>query len=275
MKRALILGLTVASLAFASAAAEPTTSALPDAGEIIRRFIEQAAHSRTNQSAGAVVFFRTNVTEEFNSRGRLTEREELLLRVTDRNGEKSTELVKLNGREPTDQERERELKRFERRHESSTKREHPDRSRQLPAYFTQEILSRYVFTVTGRETIRGRTCLRLSFKPGAGERKSTKLFERVLDQLGGTLWLHEADHELVKADIQLRKKVSLWGGFLGALEQLRLQIERTREASGQWRDRSVEARFVGRAVTKHIDVRTLDLSSAPQPIETTTVVTAD
>lgn len=255
-------------------AATPTTGPLPDGGEVIRRFVEHAALLSSNQVAGSYIFYRTNITEEYTRKGTVAEREELLLRVTVAADDKQVELVAIDGRAPTDKERERELKRFSERRAGAGKRERPDRSRPLDAYLTMEILSRYLFTVEGREEVAGRTCLKVSFKPGVIETKSDKLFDRVLDKLKGTFWIDEEDYLLAKADFQLGEKVSLWGGFLGALEQMRLQIERTRDASGLWRDQAVEARFVGRAVTKHIDVRTWDLSSVPQPNESAAAVAA-
>ena len=73
----------------------------------------------------------------------------------------------------------------------------------------------------------------------------------------------------------MSEHVSLWGGVLGGLEHLRLQIQRARDGHGVWRDQVVEARFVGRAVTRHIDVWTLDQSSTPEPLPSDPVVAAE
>jgi hypothetical protein len=271
----LVLLLYALTLSASSAGAAPHGESLPDAGEVIRQFVERAAAGVTNPAAGAAIIYRTNITEEFDRKGRLEEREELLLRVTVEAGGQDVELLEVDGRAPTEKERERHLKRFGGRRENSARRERPDRSKQLDAYLTLEILGRYVFTVESREHVDGRPCLRVLFKPGARETKSDKLFERVLDALTGVLWIDETDYQLAKADIQLGEKVSLWGGVLGGLEQLRLQIDRVRDATGLWRDQSVEARFVGRAVTRHIDVRTRDLSSPPLPEEQEPIVAAE
>jgi hypothetical protein len=280
--RSSVVGLTFAWLAasFAvgrlGAADDPTGAPLPDAGEVIRRFVEQAGALATNQVADSYIYYRTNITEEFNRKGRLDEREVLLLRVTVVDGDKDVELLQIDGREPTDRERERELKRFASREGGVTRRERPDRSRQMEAYLTMEVLGRYVFEVTGREAIEGRTCLRVAFKPGVSESDSDKMFERVLDRIEGSFWIDETDYQLARADIRLGDKVSLWGGLLGVLEQLRLKIDRARDATtGEWRDQIVDAHFVGRAVTKHLNVRTIDHSSPPQPLNVAPVVAAD
>ncbi len=245
------------------------TTNLPPAAEVIRRLLERAAHPTNREPSGAQVFYRTNITEEFNAKGRLAQREELLLRVIVRQGEPEVELLEINGQPPTARERERELKRFNSPpREGPATRERPDRSRQLETYFTEELLGRYTFTVTGREDINGIPCLRVEFQPGSTESGSNKLFERVLDRLGGVFWIDESDYALARADLELLEKVSLWGGLLGTLEQMRLRIDRTRDQAGQWRDHAIDARFVGRAVARQINVRTRDLSSMPEPLLT-------
>jgi len=248
---------------------------LPDAGTVVRALIEQASRFESNRLTGSYVFYRTNITEEFRRDGSVQRREELLLRVTAKDDAKEVELVQLNGREPTSRERERELKRFGRRRNETGGRDRPDRSRELNAFLTPEILNRFVFTVRGREEHEGRPCLVLAFRPGNSGPRSGKVMDRVLDRIGGVLWIDETEHELAKADIQLQEGVSFWGGFLGGLEVLRLQLERTWVPEGRWRDRQVEARFVGRAVTRRIDVRTRDFSSAQEPLRETSVVAAD
>lgn len=263
-----------AGLPAAPAADAPPQLPLPDAGQVIRRFVERAAISESNRLGGAYMFYRTNITEEFSRQGERTKHEVLRLRVTIAHQAQRIELLEINGRTPTASETEQQLKRFGQHTEKATSREKPDRSRQMENFITMEVLGRYVFAVHGRDNINGRSCLMVTFQPSAGLSDSGKLFERVLDHMGGMLWIDEKDYELLKADIHLRDRVSLWGGFLGALDQMHLKILRDREPDGRWRDREVEARFVGRALTHHIDVETRDYSSAAEPIPQVPVMAA-
>ncbi len=266
----LLIGL---SLPAWSATTVVESSPLPEADEVIRRFVERATAATTNLATGVQIHYRTNITEKFDRKGRLDEREELLLRITTEGDSEAVELLQVDGRTPTDKERERSTRRFGGKPEEARKRDRPDRSRQLNAYLTLEVLSRYVFSVDGQEEVGGRPCFKVSFKPGTQLAKSDKMFERVLDRLTGIFWIDTQDYQLAQADIQLSESVPLWGGVLGGLEYLRLQIGRRRDAAGLWRDRIVEARFIGRAVARHIDVRTLDHSSAP--VDQPPVVAAD
>lgn len=248
---------------------------LPETGEVIQRFIERSMQSASNRLTGSYAYFRTNITEELSRKGEVTEREEKVYRVVVRDGRRQGDLLSVNGRTPDAKERDQDWERRRRKNESDAKNETPDRSRQVDAFITLDILSRYLFNVEGRDTINGRSCIKVSFKPAPGERDSDRMVDRVLDRIGGVLWIDEMEHELVKADVSLREKVSFWGGLLGALDQLKLVINRQRESDGRWRDQSTHAHFVGRAVAKRINVRTQDLSSAAEPQDQTPVVAAD
>lgn len=266
--------ITVLAAKSATGAEPKTSTPLPDANTVVRQFVDRAAFAESNRLAGAFTYYRTNITEEFSRKGELTKHEELLLRVTVADHAQQLELVSINGRRPSASEVEQQLKRFGARREDPAKREKPDRSRQMETFINMEILGRYQFTVQARETINDRDCLMLTFKPRDGLSDSGKLFDRVLNQIGGILWIDEREHELVKADVQLRERIALWGGFLGALDQMHLKILRHREADGRWRDGEVDAKFVGRAVTRHIDVETHDYSSVPEPLHAVPVVAA-
>lgn len=270
----IFLALSAMATIAATGAETKSNSALPDATTVIQRFVDRAALAESNRLDGAFTFYRTNITEEFSRKGELTKHEELLLRATVTNNAQQLELVSINGRQPSAREVEQQLKRFGAYREEPTARDKPDRSRQMETFINMEILGRYEFTVQGRESIDQRDCLMLTFKPREGLPDSGKLFERVLNQIGGILWIDEHEDELVKADIQLRERISLWAGFLGALDQMHLKIRRHRETDGRWRDKEVDAKFVGRAVTRHIDVETHDYSSTPQPLREVPVVAA-
>lgn len=240
-----------------------TEQGLPDAEPVIRRFIEKAGVNLTNQHAAAVAFYRTNVTEEYNGKGEVRKRTETVKRVELRGGSRTTELVLYNGREPTDKEIKRETEKIQRRHEGNDENGAPDRSRQINTYITQAILSRFVFEILGREEIEGRACLMVGFKPAPEQPEPKKIFDRVINRMGGIIWMDEEEMEMVKADIQLREQVKMWGGFLASLDRIGLKILRTRQPDGFWIDEHVEARFSGRALTKRIDVMTWDFTSPP------------
>ncbi|HAV64532.1 MAG TPA: hypothetical protein DCY13_19460 [Verrucomicrobiales bacterium] len=221
------------------------------------------------------VHFRTNITEEFGRNGKVASREMKVYRITSGESRRDTELLTIDGRKPTVEELEKDRERLKRKRSRESGEETPDRSRQIDAFITLELLSRYLFEVQGREVINGRPNLIVTFKPGPGERDSDRLVDRVLDRIGGIIWIDEAEYELTRADIRLREKLNIWGGLLAQLEQLHLQILRTREPDGRWRDQLTEARFVGRAVARRINVRTIDLSSPEETLEEKPQIAAD
>ncbi|GEM_PF-2085251 len=241
---------------------------LPDVGIVIQKMIERAGQNLTNQHTAVMSYYRTNVTEEYNGRGDVKERNEYVKQIILRPGNRASELIRYNGKPPTEKEIERHAKKDGRRRAGNNDQDLPNRSEQMDAYMTENILDRFTFTVHGRDVVEDRPCLVVGFKPGATESKSTSMFDRVIDQMGGIIWVDEDEYEMVKADIQLREKVKMWGGILASLDQIRLKIERTRDDEGFWYDRTVSAHFVGRALARHIDVMTWDFTSKPAPLDT-------
>jgi hypothetical protein len=243
--------------------AEPTDHADAEPELIIARLIQQAGINLTNQHAAAIAYYRTNITEEYNSKGQVRERKETVKKVVLRDGKRTTELVLYNGRAPSTKELKKETQRKTRRRTGKDQKDAPDRSRQINGYITQEIMSRFVFDVIGQETVDEHPCYIVSFKPSPEQEKPNKIFDRVINKMGGIIWVHSTEYEMVKADIQLRERVKMWGGVLAALDRISLKILRTRREDGFWIDKDVAARFSGRAFTKRIDVMTWDFTSPP------------
>lgn len=264
MNRWLLTGFVVAL--FSAAATGRADPPLPETAPVIQRFIERSAISASNELTGAYFFHRTNITDELDRKGRVEKTDLRIYRVTVADGARSKELIQINGREPTERERKEDGERLRRKNEKAQDDETPDRSRQVDAFLTLEILSRYLFEVERREVVNNRRCLVVSFKPAPEERRSGDLIERVLDRIGGTLWIDEEEYELAKAEVRLLERITYWGGIVGVLDRVHIVIDRVRDADGRWRDRQTDARFQGRALTSRIDVWTRDHSSEAQPL---------
>lgn len=259
----ILLTLPVGLGRAAAPAVEPAP--LPEAGTLIQLMVERASLVSSNQFKIGAFYYRTNITEELSSHGDVREKTIKVFRIHPAPGDPDPVLIQIDGRKPTEKEIEKEKERLERRRKDADVDDAPDRSRQIEAYVTLEILSRFIFEVKARDIINGRPCWLVTFRPGDHEKSDRKVFDRVLNNIGGVIWIDAEDHELVQADIQLREKVKIWGGLIAHLEQLSLKILRTRLPEGFWRDQKVEALFRGRALVKGVHIRTFDISS---PIET-------
>lgn len=198
---------------------------------------------------------KTSVTEELDARGQAKDRKEKLYEVVQVGGVPHQRLVRINS-QPLPfrklQEQDRKEQEARREFEGEKKTAKPnDRSTVL----TAELVGRFTFAVEQREMIHGRPTLRLSFTPQDGQLPVKRLADRVINKLAGTVWMDEQESEVVRADLRLTGQVSLWGGFLGALDTFTLSLERSRTADGVWFNQALAVVVEGRKFLKSMRYR--------------------
>jgi hypothetical protein len=103
-----------------------------------------------------------------------------------------------------------------------------------------DLLSRFQFTLVGRETLRGRPALVVDFKPAAKQPPEKTLKDRFINKAAGRAWVDEEEYALVKANLRLTERVSVIGGLVGAVWRFDYSFDRERTEDGFW-----YARFVG------------------------------
>jgi hypothetical protein len=108
----------------------------------------------------------------------------------------------------------------------------------------EQLLSRYRFTVAGREVLNGRSAFLLTFVPREPAPPVHHFQDRLLNRAMGSLWIDEKDYELVKASLSLSQPVSF--GILGAVDAINFGFERTRGPDGNWFTKWTDTHFKGR-----------------------------
>lgn len=111
-----------------------------------------------------------------------------------------------------------------------------------------DLLDRFVFTLTGRETVNGRDALVIDFHPKDGKLPERNLKERFINRAAGRVWLDEEDATLVRADLHLTKRVDVFGGLVGSVWKFTCTISRERTDDGLWFTRSTGWHLEGREV---------------------------
>lgn len=111
-----------------------------------------------------------------------------------------------------------------------------------------ELLSRFQFTLAGRELVNGRSALILDFKPLNKKLPERNLKDRFINKAAGRVWVDEADYALAKADLHLSDKVNVLGGLVGSVWGFKYGFERERTADGLWFTRNVNWHLEGREV---------------------------
>jgi hypothetical protein len=111
-----------------------------------------------------------------------------------------------------------------------------------------DLLNRFQFTLAGREIINGRPALMVNFQPKSGVLPEQSIKDRFINRAAGSIWVDEQDYALVKADLHLTQKVSVFGGLVGAVWKCTYSFERARTDDGLWFVRNVDWHLEGRAV---------------------------
>lgn len=221
-------------------------AAEPDADAIIARFIERSRANSNRLANARITFLRRTTAEQFDAKGALTERKVKEQEVELRGFEQSVRLLRVDGREvsPRDHAREDEEESGQRRRYTARS----DRSRRSNVdYLDEKLIRRFAYTLEGAEEIEGRRTFRLRFEPLA-QRDAKEIADRVLGLLTGHLWIDAEESELVKVDAHLSREFAFWGGVVGSLDRLDLELGRQRLTDGTWVNSRLSTRVSGRKV---------------------------
>jgi len=111
-----------------------------------------------------------------------------------------------------------------------------------------DLLGRFEFDLTGRETINGRPTLLLDFKPAKKSLPERNIKDRFINKAAGRVWVDEADYVIAKADVYLTETVNVVGGLVGAVWKFNYSFNRERTLDGLWFTRVVDWHLEGREV---------------------------
>jgi hypothetical protein len=210
-------------------AADLVTNNLPPIGEVLKRIAERAARDRENDRRfdAQYEYRRVKIREVRTTRGKLKQRD--VIRRLNQPGQPSPET--------------NDASRGDANRASSEEAEadaNSDRLRNRGDYgkrdfpITDEVLNRFDFTLSGRETIEGRSTLILDFQPAARELPTKTFLDRFVNRMAGRLLVDEAESVIVRAELHLTETVSFVAGIAGAVYQLDCEFQRARTEDGLW-----------------------------------------
>ncbi len=208
---------------------------LPEASEVTRRMIERAQVVARAEQGPQYTYEKRSVLERLDAAGQIIKSEEKIYQVMLIGGLPFKRLVKIQGRELSDEELKREQAREERFRQRFVSADARKLAARKEALVTPELLDRYQFTVKERVVLSNRATLVLTFKPREGELPSKAVHDRLLNRMAGTVWVDEGDADTVRLVARLVEPVSLgWFGWLGTLSRCELSLERQRMPDGVW-----------------------------------------
>jgi hypothetical protein len=236
-------------------------SELPAASNVMQRFIARAEVIAGAKQTNHYTYLKRAVSAELDANDRVSKSTERIYNVTLIGGLPFSRLVKIQGRDLSPQELEKENER-----EMSFRRKvtHVDMNKKAArreALVTKELIDRFEFTVTKREMVHDRPALAIKFSPKPNAPEKT-IEERIYKEIAGTLWIDEEEFELVKLDAHLRSAIPLgWFGAIGSLNKFNAMLERIRLADGVWVNRQSSFQIVARKLLSAVRMKITEESS--------------
>jgi hypothetical protein len=252
-----LMGLALAMpFAFARSA-----EVLPAASNVMHRVIERSQLVAKAEQTNHYAYDKRSITEELDEKGRATKTTEKHYKVILVNGLPFPRLVRIQGRELTAKELEKENQRETAFRERVTRIDFKKKAKRREALATPDLVNRFTFNVTKREMIEGRPTLTVTFapKPGAPEKS---IEDKIYKHVFGTIWVDEEEAEITKLDASVRGPVPLgWFGAVGSLNKFHAIFERSRMPDGMWVNRRSQFSVAARQLWKALRFRTEEESS--------------
>jgi hypothetical protein len=208
---------------------------LPEASEVTRRMIERAQAVAGAEQGPQYTYEKRSLLERLDATGQIIKSEEKIYQVTLIGGLPFNRLMRIQGRELSEEELKREQARQNRFRQRFVSADAKKLAARKEALVTPELLDRYQFAVRERLVLSNRPTLVLTFKPKEGNLPANAVQDRLLNLMAGTVWVDEGDAETARLVVRLVEPVSLgWFGWLGSLNRCELSLERQRMPDGVW-----------------------------------------
>ena len=96
------------------------------------------------------------------------------------------------------------------------------------------MLDRFDFKLIRRETTNGRAMLVLDFQPKQKRLPEQSIKDKFINKAAGRVWVDEAESVVMKGDLHLSERVSVFGGLIGAVWKFTYRFDRERLPDGLW-----------------------------------------
>lgn len=259
MKRAFI-GFLIIGMVFLVTRLCPAGESLPTASEVTGRMVERAR--KIAGQTERYTYEKKMIIEVIDSRGRVDKSTVKVHQVKLIAGLPFSRLIRIQGRELSEEELRKEDKREEEFRKKTTSVDMKKMAERKESWLTPELIDKFEFTVRERTILNGRPTLRLEFSPAAGIAEAKSLQDKILGRLAGSLWVDEEEAETARFSVRLQKPISLgWFGMLGSLHQFDMDVERVRMPDGVWINGKQSTHLAGRKLFSPMRVRTMEESS--------------
>jgi hypothetical protein len=255
------LGTIIALALWAGISSTARAQDFPPVSNLVYRVIERAQLVAETDRTNRYTYDKRSMMVELDDRERVVKSTEKLYKVVLIGGLPFPRLVKIQGRDLTPQQLERENNRETAFRQRITQIDLNKKAEKKEGLATEELANRFDFKITRREMIEGRATLIVTFAPKSDAREKS-MEEKIFKHLSGIMWVDEAEAELVKLDANVTGPVPLgWFGAIGSLTKLHAVIERSRMPDGVWVNRKSTFLLIARRLWTAMRFKTTEESS--------------
>jgi hypothetical protein len=212
-------------------------AAIPTSGhEVMQRVLARAKWTEEANPQAEYIYNQLSIRKKLDGQGAVQEQQERLYEVFYIEGLVFRRLIENNGQALSAEETQREQQR-----EQEFRRQIPERKRrraQGPAgdqvTLNEDLINHYSYELAGQEFVRGRWTYAVTFRPRSDDLPLRRRVDRLLNKLAGRVWVDSQDYEIVRLEVHLAGKVTMWGGLLAVVRQLEGEFEQTRTDDGVW-----------------------------------------
>jgi hypothetical protein len=214
--------------------------------EIMHRAVQRAKWVHEQKLDLKYAYSQIQVMEQLGDDKAVKERTETAYESVLIDGRRFFRITGKNGKPLTGEESQKEKEREAAFRERGGKKKVAEEVDGGDVEFNDELVKRFNFTLVDKETINGRSAFVMTFEPKSGPLPAPKRIDKVVNNLGGKVWVDEQEYELVKVEARLLRAVGFGWGLLASLEQGTLRIEQVRLDDGAWMPGSIEVYLKGR-----------------------------
>jgi hypothetical protein len=244
-----------------------------DVSEVLARAIDRVQLNDEERRESRYSYELVSVSETLGANGEVEETLERSYRGYPVQGVIYERLMRIDGHDLDEDQREQERKReetFLRKVADGSAHRSTGKARRAnseePVTFDQALVSRYDVDLVGARSLEGRPCYVLSFAPKAGPLPARRRIDDILNKASGFLWVDAQSFEVVRLDFDLRKKVSFFWGLIGSVSAMTGEFERRPVDSDVWLPHKFEVYLKGRKLLQSIHRReTLSWSGYAKP----------
>jgi hypothetical protein len=204
--------------------------------EIMQQVVQRAKWAEEKNFQADYTYNQLSRREKLNGNGAVKEKEEKLFEVFYIEDLMFRRLVKRNGQPLSAEEvkREQQRERDFRQQVPERKRRKAQGPQQDEVALNEDLIGRYSYDLVGQETINGRSSYVVTYRPRSDDLPLRRRIDRLLNKVAGQVWVDSQDYEIVRLEIHLAGKVTMWGGLLATARKLEGEFEQTRTDEGVW-----------------------------------------